>query len=112
MFAVTHLKARCYRICDNSLSHSKINLTNNLSVTANQNIANRAFIHYTSPKCMVTNSFTINPFDDDIHFVEYYNINLPVIVSNSSPLNSLGNNTHWYSTANLQFRFHSFCNPI
>ncbi len=101
-----NLNAKCYRLCDNRISWIKINLTNQSNSAINTNVVDKAHMHFTSPKS--TLSYTrINT--SDVGPGVYYGIKLPVIVSNSLPLKSLGNNTHWYSTADLEFGFDFIC---
>ncbi|MGZ3921258.1 MAG: T9SS type A sorting domain-containing protein, partial [Bacteroidia bacterium] len=93
-----NLKARAARIGAGSgytLSPTEINVTKPApgNGTPNAAINGRAFFHYTSrttsmPLCGATTT-----------------INVPTSVSNnpSTPLTQASNNTHWYSTAKLDF---------
>jgi hypothetical protein len=95
--ALPNIKARCIKMALGSsnytLSPTEINVTKPAAGngTVNPNINGRAMFHYASPVtaaplCGVTTT-----------------INVPLTVTNSNPYAQLGNNTHWYSTAKLDF---------
>jgi hypothetical protein len=94
---IPNVKARCYDVTTNKLSTTKINVTRPGSNvpsagTNNINVASRAFFHYTSPTSGAWSGAATGG-----------TVNLPMTVSNSLPYSQLTSNTHWYTTAKLEF---------
>lgn len=94
--ALPNLKARASRIDMGTglitLSPTEINVTKPATGngTPNPNVSGRAMFHYASPTSTVSCGPTTT-------------ISLPMTVTNSNPYSQLTNNTHWYSSARLDF---------
>ncbi|MBA3662940.1 MAG: T9SS type A sorting domain-containing protein [Bacteroidetes bacterium] len=95
--SLPNVKARCMKIGSTpigyTISPTEINVTKPAAGngTVNPNVNGRAMFHYVSPTAgmpLCGPSTTIN---------------LPMTVTNSNPYSQLTNNTHWYSTAKLDF---------
>lgn len=90
---IPNIKARSMNVVTGFISPTEINVTNPPS-GANVFVASRAHYYYASPVCKVTNTTSTN-----------YTVTLPLTVSNNqnTPLTQLLPNTHWYSSAKLDF---------
>lgn len=95
--SLPNVKARCLNVTTGLVHPQEINVTgtaNGISgLPSNGNVANRAMYHYTSPKCRVASTSTVNGPA----------ITIPMTVSNSNPYSQLTGNTHWFSWAVLNF---------
>jgi len=88
------IKARMMNVSTGVIHNVKINVTNP-SVGSNPLVASRAQMHHIAPKCAVvssTNSAGVA-------------IGIPMTLTNdqNTPLTQLQPNTHWYTTATLNF---------
>jgi hypothetical protein len=95
--SLPNVKARLYNTTTGLVHPQEINVTgtaNGISgLPSNGNVANRAMYHFTSPKCRVASTSTVNGPA----------LTIPMTVSNSNPYSQLTANSHWFSWAVLNF---------
>lgn len=88
------IKARMMNVTTGAINPTEINVTNPL-VGANPLVASRAQMHYVSSRCAVVSTTSSAGVA----------IGLPMTISNdqNTPMTQLLPNTHWYTTATLNF---------
>ncbi|MDP1800669.1 MAG: T9SS type A sorting domain-containing protein [Bacteroidota bacterium] len=96
--SIPNIKSRCmyaapfgFQISPTELNVSKVAVGTG---TANTNVANRATLHYTSPKTGV-----------EAVIGSTVDIVTPITVTNSNPFAQLTNNTTWYQFGKLSYAF-------
>ncbi len=88
-----NVKARAWRACDGIVSPDEYAITSP-SVGFNQRVRDKAYFHFTSPKCK-----TYNVTQTSAHF------SLPITVSNNLGTDGGATVNNFYSNATIQFAF-------
>ena len=95
-----NIKARVMDISTAKVNSVEINVTNPSTFPGHPAVKSSAYMHYISPRCDYTFSFTVN---NPTATIGGPILRVPMTVSNSSPLLQGTANRHWYTSADLYF---------